>query len=81
MWLPTPDPTTRRRVVSAVNTRVDALFRENGVEIPFPQRDLHLRSSDIGALGPQAANPVPPPDTEPGPGGKGEEPDEPRTRP
>ena len=26
------------------------LFREHDVEIPFPQRDLHLRSSDV-ALG------------------------------
>jgi small-conductance mechanosensitive channel len=25
---------------------VDKAFRENGVEIPFPQRDLHLRGSD-----------------------------------
>jgi small-conductance mechanosensitive channel len=23
------------------------LFGENGIELPFPQRDLHLRSSDI----------------------------------
>lgn len=23
------------------------LFKENGIELPFPQRDLHLRSSDI----------------------------------
>jgi small-conductance mechanosensitive channel len=23
------------------------LFRENGIELPFPQRDLHIRSSDI----------------------------------
>lgn len=57
-WLPTPDPTQRRRVVTAVNTRIDALFREHGVEIPFPQRDLHLRSSDIGALG--QGDPKPP---------------------
>jgi len=49
-WLPTPDPTLRRRVVTAVNSRIDELFRARGVEIPFPQRDLHLRSSDIGTL-------------------------------
>ena len=49
-WLPTPDPTLRRRVVTSLHMRIDELFRERGVEIPFPQRDLHLRSSAIGSL-------------------------------
>ncbi|MEM7687984.1 MAG: mechanosensitive ion channel domain-containing protein [Pseudomonadota bacterium] len=31
---------------SDVYTRVWQLFKENDIEIPFPQRDLHLRSSD-----------------------------------
>jgi small-conductance mechanosensitive channel len=59
-WLPTPDPTLRRRVSSAMNTRIDELFRERGVEIPFPQRDLHLRSSDIGGLRPTEDEPPAP---------------------
>ncbi len=39
------------------------LFRENGIELPFPQRDLHLRSSDIPIssphldIAPHAADP------------------------
>ncbi len=31
-------------VTSDLNFAIDKAFRENGVEIPFPQRDLHLRS-------------------------------------
>ena len=34
-------------VTSDLNFRIDALFREHNIEIPFPQRDLHIRSSDI----------------------------------
>jgi len=31
-------------VISDINFAVDAAFREQGIEIPFPQRDLHVRS-------------------------------------
>jgi len=43
----------RRRfdVTSEINFAIDKAFRENGIEIPFPQRDLHVRSwSDAAAL-------------------------------
>ena len=30
------------RVKSAIRFKIDALFREHGVTIPFPQRDVHL---------------------------------------
>ena len=33
-------------VISEINYAIDAGFRKNGIEIPFPQRDLHLRSPD-----------------------------------
>ena len=36
----------RVKIRSEVAVIVDRLFREVGVEIPFPQRDLHLRSID-----------------------------------
>jgi len=32
-------------VMNHLHDRVDALFRENDITIPFPQRDLHVRSA------------------------------------
>ena len=32
---------------SELNYRIYDVFQRNGIEIPFPQRDLHLRSSDV----------------------------------
>lgn len=40
----------RLEVRSAILARVDALFRDAGIEIPFPQRDLHIRSVDPDVL-------------------------------
>ena len=34
----------RLRVISDLNFALDAAFREAGIEIPFPQRDVHIRS-------------------------------------
>ncbi|RXK82311.1 mechanosensitive ion channel [Chlorobaculum sp. 24CR] len=38
---------TPRFLQSELNFRIFAAFRKNGIEIPFPQTDLHIRSSDI----------------------------------
>ena len=38
------DPQGRRQVQSDINGAIVKKFREHGVEIPFPQRDLHVRS-------------------------------------
>ena len=38
------NPHGRRQVQSDINCTIVRIFRENGVEIPFPQRDLHVRS-------------------------------------
>ena len=37
-------PAKRLTTLSALHFGIDDAFRENNVEIPFPQRDLHLRS-------------------------------------
>lgn len=42
----------RANVTSDLLIRIWDKFKEHGVEIPYPQRDLHLRSSDIGELPP-----------------------------
>lgn len=34
-------------IMSDIRFAIDAAFREENIEIPFPQRDLHLRSSDV----------------------------------
>jgi small-conductance mechanosensitive channel len=42
VWL--PDPQNYYRVLSAINCAIVHKFRERDIEIPFPQRDLHVRS-------------------------------------
>ena len=37
----------RSNVVSQVLLGVRDRLREHGIEIPFPQRDLHLKSSNV----------------------------------
>jgi small-conductance mechanosensitive channel len=39
------DPKYHWQVRSDINCAIVRKFRENGVEIPYPQRDLHVRSS------------------------------------
>jgi potassium efflux system protein len=44
-------------VRSELNQEIDRLFRERRIEIPFPQRDLHLRSVDQTAANTLSAFP------------------------
>jgi small-conductance mechanosensitive channel len=37
----------RGRLVSALNVAIYERFREHDIEIPFPQRDLHIRSGAV----------------------------------
>jgi small-conductance mechanosensitive channel len=43
------DVSNRFRVISELHQEVDRRFREAGIEIAFPQRDLHIRSVDTPA--------------------------------
>jgi len=43
-WILMKRPSDRRRALSTVRFRIDELFRENGIVIAFPQRDVHLDS-------------------------------------
>ena len=50
------------RIRSELNVRVNGALEEAGIEIPFPQRDLHLRSSSLtleGSVQPQPTAPDP----------------------
>lgn len=48
LWI--ADIAERLQVRSELGQQIDRRFREAGVEIPFPQRDLHLRSVDQALL-------------------------------
>jgi potassium efflux system protein len=43
-------PHRQRQLVSDLNYRIESAFRRHAIEIPFPQRDLHLRSPDLSAI-------------------------------
>jgi small-conductance mechanosensitive channel len=49
VWVPSPND--RLRTLSNLNYRINELFQEYGLEIPFQQQDLHLRSIDPKLVG------------------------------
>ena len=51
-----PDLDNRLIVIDALYTDIDRAFRQAGIEIAFPQRDLHLRSVDAAVLPALAGN-------------------------
>ena len=46
IWIDDPQE-GRSNVISQVLLGVWDRFHEHGIEIPFPQRDLHMKSSDV----------------------------------
>ncbi|MQA90715.1 MAG: mechanosensitive ion channel [Gemmatimonas sp.] len=60
------DPLLHPRTTSELRFAIDAAFRDAAIEIPFPQRDLHVRSGFDASgrkerMGPPIAPPKPPP--------------------
>ena len=45
VFVPTPDDIMKLR--NRLNTRINKAFAAGNIEIPFPQRDLHIRSSGL----------------------------------
>jgi small-conductance mechanosensitive channel len=56
VWI--SDFNNRRMVQSELNQAIDIRFRRAGIEIPFPQTDLHLRSVDEPAAAALKPEPV-----------------------
>jgi potassium efflux system protein len=46
-----PSPAFIMVVRDRLNKRINHEFEEHGIDIPFPQRDLHIRSSVVEAQG------------------------------
>lgn len=42
-----------------IRLRVNELFTQNGIEISFPQLDVHIRNSEGGAAAPAEAENIP----------------------
>jgi small-conductance mechanosensitive channel len=53
------DINLRLDVLSDLNFAIDRCFRANGIDIPFPQRDLHLRRSNADLQWPPAPSSEP----------------------
>ena len=45
--------TRKGRLISALNFAIYDKFQEHDIEIPFPQRDLHIRSGAIAVKSPE----------------------------
>ncbi len=48
LWI--PNVSDKKEITSDILFKIDQKFREHDVEIPFPQRDLHVRSVDAGLM-------------------------------
>ena len=46
----TSDPSRQAIITSDLYYRIEAILKEEKIEIPFPQRDLHLRTGNLSSL-------------------------------
>ena len=46
----TSDPSRQPIITSDLYYRIEEILREEAIEIPFPQRDLHLRTENLSSL-------------------------------
>jgi len=46
----TLDPRRQERLKSDMNYRIEASLGRHGIQVPFPQRDLHLRTPELSRL-------------------------------
>ena len=53
------------RVRSEVGIAIDEALKKAGIEIPFPQRDVHVRSADVKAAGTAQHSSLPSPEDRP----------------
>jgi small-conductance mechanosensitive channel len=49
LWISIPEFDDWRKVKSEITLAINNALRDAEIEIPFPQRDLHLRSIDFDA--------------------------------
>jgi len=51
VYLPSPDPAQRTQATHELNSAIFETFKEHGIEIPFPQRDLYIKNWPKGLAG------------------------------
>ena len=42
-----PEPSVKFPLMDTLNKTINREFRKRGIEIPYPQQDLHIRSSAV----------------------------------
>ncbi|MBF0253331.1 MAG: mechanosensitive ion channel [Candidatus Omnitrophica bacterium] len=47
LYVWTDDPNNRFNIKSQINFEINRLFNEKGIKIPFPQRDIHIKSKNV----------------------------------